>query len=190
MACSDWQQQHAGGAMILPSFRVWALERMEILRRTGGHTSIPIDVQNIIRGPSLIATSYKHMYESGRHFRTWRTDHLKRCTTNSGIFLLSQDGDQESTPYCGIIQDILEVDYGSFTCVVLEATFYKSIMSPPRRASMILDECGFYRVDTTRVAPRGREDSDTLAFPSQVDQCMIVPMASLPSWSIIIPVFP
>lgn len=157
--------------------------------RNGGHTSIPIDVQNIIRGPSLNATSYKHMYESGRHFRTWRTDHMKKTTTNSAIFSLSLDGDEE-IPYCGIIQDILEVDYGSFTCVVLEATFYKSIRSPPRRASMVMDECGFYRVDTTRVAPRGREDSDTLVFPSQVDQCMLVPMASLPSWSIIIPVFP
>ena len=63
-------------------------------------------------------------------------------------------------------------------------------MSPRHRATMVLDDCGFYRVDTTRVAPRGREDSDTLVFPSQVDQCMIIPIASLRSWSMIIPVFP
>ena len=81
---------------MIPSFRVWASERMDVLRRSGGHTSVPLDVQNIIRGPSLRATSYSHMYESGRHFRTWRTDHMKKSTSNSGIFLLGQDGDQET----------------------------------------------------------------------------------------------
>ena len=114
---------------------------------------------------------------------------MKVSTSNSGIFLLGQHGDQE-VPYCGIIKDVLEVDYGSFTCVLLEAIFYKSIMSPLQRATMVLDDSGFHPVNTTRVAPRGREDSDTLVFPSQVDQCMIIPLASLPSWSIIIPVFP
>ncbi len=141
----------------------------------GGTTSILEDVQNIIRGPSMNATSHTHMYECGRHFRTWTTDHMKVTTMNSGIFMLTRSGDVE-VPYCGIINDILEVDFRSFTIVLMDVQWHKSIMPPSRRPSMVLDECGFYRVDTRLSVPQGTEYSDTIVLPSQVDQCIMVPM--------------
>ncbi len=54
---------------------------------------------------------------------------------------------------------------------------------------MVLDECGFYRVDTRLSVPRGTEYSDTIVLPSQVDQCIMVPMQTLEGWSIVIPIF-
>lgn len=177
------------GVADLPSLRVWCQDRMARLLRSHGPTSIHQDVQNIIRGPSITTTSYTHMYDSGRHFRTWRTDHMKKTTTNSSIFMLSYDGDDE-TPYCGTILDVLEVDYGSFNTVVLEVKWYKSIMAPPNRATMVKDECGFYRVDTTRTSSAGTEFSDTIVFPSQVDQCFLIPMETHTHWSIVVPIFP
>ncbi len=55
---------------------------------------------------------------------------------------------------------------------------------------MVLDECGFYRVDTRLTVPRGTEYSDTMVLPSQVDQCIMVPMETMEGWSIAIPIFP
>lgn len=85
---------------------------------------------------------------------------MKKSTCNLGIFMASDVGDVE-VPYYGTILDILDVHFGSFTTTVLEVRWHKSIMSPPARATMVMDECGFYRVDTTRVAPSRTELSDT-----------------------------
>ena len=81
--------------------------------REHGPLSVDSDVQNIIRGPSVDVTTYSHMYDSGRHFRTWKTDYMKRTTCNSLVYMLTMDGDVER-PYCGTILDIIEVDFGTF----------------------------------------------------------------------------
>src|SRR5450759_5381669 len=123
-------------ARVLP-FCTWAMERLESMLAEGDERSIEADVQNIIRGPSLWATSYTHMYESGRHFRTWATDDMKKTTANSYIYQSTMNGTREK-PYACTIFDILEADFGSFNSIVLEVRWHKSIMSPPKRATMVM----------------------------------------------------
>src|SRR5450759_1213337 len=114
---------------------------------------------------------------------------MKKTIANSYIYQSTMNGTREK-PYAGTILDILEVDFGSFNNIVLEVRWHKSIMSPPERATMVMDECGFYRVSIGHVAPRGTALADTIVFPHFVDQCMMIPMRNMTGWSIVIPVFP
>ncbi|CAM6086372.1 unnamed protein product [Calypogeia fissa] len=186
----SWVEEHAMGQGVRPpSFQLWANQQLDAILMEPRGMVVDEDVQNIIRGPREVADSYTHMYESGRHFRTWQTDHMKKIVTNCNIYMMTNDGEREM-PCVGTIMDILDVDFGSFTTVVLECKWHKSIMSPLPRATMVLDECGFYRVNIARVVPTGNEFSDIVVFPNQVDQCLMVPMQTLPSWSIVVPIFP
>jgi hypothetical protein len=132
------------------------------------------------------------MEESGRHFCIERYDLHRKSTTDSGIFCLSIQGDEEDPmmPYCGVLTDILEVEYGTFNIILMGARWYK-VELEGRNRSVVRDECGFIRVDTRRTMPRSRKDSDVWVFPHQVDQCFYVPMTStLRGWSLVVPVFP
>jgi hypothetical protein len=93
-------------------------------------------------------------------------------------------------PYCGVLTDILEVEYGTFTLVLMGAQWYK-VEIEGRNPSVVRDECGFIRVDTRRKMPRSRKEDDPWVFPWHVDQCFYVPMTStLHGWSLVVPVFP
>jgi hypothetical protein len=102
------------------------------------------------------------------------------------------EGDEEYArmPYCGILETILEVDYGLFKVILLGAKWYKVILSG-RNSTIRYDDCGFIRVNTEHVRHSHRIDSDVWIYPNQVDQCFYVPLRGVDAaWSIVVPVFP
>ena len=122
--------------------------------------------------------SYRHMRDSGRHFRVWSLDKNRVASTDSGVFALSTEGDSDAMPYSGILEEILEVDFGSFVDVLLGCKWYKAILRG-RNKTVCNDECGFVRVNTSQTKPQRRETSDVWVYPHQVDQCFYVPIPSM-----------
>ncbi len=95
-----------------------------------------------------------------------------------------------NVPYCGVLESIMEVDYGLFKVVLLGAKWYKVVLTG-RNVTVQHDECSFMRVKTTRTQHSHRVDSDVWVYPSQVDQFYYVPLGPLePEWSIVVLVFP
>ena len=100
------------------------------------------------------------------------------------------DGTGGRMPYCGVLETILEVDYGLFKIVLFGAKWYKMVVGG-RNPTVRHDDCGFIRVNTTHTRHSHRTDSDVWIYPSQVDQCFYVPLVPADSdWSIVVPVFP
>ncbi len=63
-------------------------------------------------------------------------------------------------PFCGKITDILEVSFGSFEIVLVGALWYKS-----GSATLVPDNCGFIRVNTSLHQPRSTYASEVLIYP-------------------------
>lgn len=175
----------------LAHFLPWVREKIHRMLHDNGPHSVPIDVQCIVRGPLRRATSYTHIWESGRHFRVDSLDVRRRSTTDSGVICTPHDGDDmaSSLPYCGVIEDILEVDFGHFNVVLLGGRWYKFVSSGQGQ-TVINDECGFLRVNTRHLQSRARPYSDVWVYPSQVDQCFYIELPNDPHWSLVVPVFP
>ena len=92
--------------------------------------------------------------------------------------------------HCGVLETILEVDYGLFKVVLFGAKWYR-VISNGRNATIQHDDCGFIRVNTNHTRHSHRIDSDVWIYPSQVDQCFYVPLGPIESdWSVVVPVFP
>lgn len=187
----DWEKLQRGPSM---GFLEWARRRVDGLIETRGRQAVSEDVMSILRGPSDIAGSYTHMRESGRHFRVHSLDRIRISTSDSGIYALSLGEDEEGAmmPYCGILKEILEVDFESFQVILLGASWYR-VVTQGDNATVKLDPCGFHRVNTSFTNPRNRRDSDNWIYPRQVDQCFYVPIKERirnHKWSVVVPVFP
>lgn len=191
-----WRAQYnealvASGEAEFPDFLEWLTARVDALTLARGEDVVSEDVRSIVRGPSTVAWCTKHMRDSGRHFRVERMDINRRTSTDCGVYCMTME--EDGLPYCGNIQDIVEVDFGSFTQVLLGCTWYHKIVSGAG-VSVEQDPCGFVRVDTSRTKPRRSSDSDVWVYPHLVDQCFYVPVqvgrADQRSWSLVVPTYP
>ena len=95
-----WKEGMQGEAPLatLESFHDWLRRRVDDMISLHGEDSVSRDVRNILRGPLPTATAYRHLRESGRHFRVQRRDTHRR-TTDSGVYCLSVQGGTDD-PLC------------------------------------------------------------------------------------------
>jgi hypothetical protein len=170
-----------------PVFHTWLLARVEALTLTRGEDVVSEDVWSIIRGPRAGAWFTKHLRESGWHFRIEFMDINRRTSIDCDVYCPSMD--EDGLPYCGIIQEIIEVDFGSYTHILLGCKWYHKIVTG-RQKSIEPDSCGFVKVDTSQTQSHRSRNSDVCVFPHLVDQCFYVPIRDEPSWSIVVPTYP
>lgn len=87
-------------------------------------------------------------------------------------YQMTCDREGQDVPYCGTIVDILEVDFGSFTCVVLEVKWDKSIITPRTCATMVMSVGSTEWTLAKCFVPRHPKDSDTsLSYTSGPMHC-------------------
>jgi hypothetical protein len=176
------------GPGVFPEYQRWLTGKVEALAQAQDH-NVPEEIQDILRGPRAQAHSYTRMKESGRLFRIYSYDRNRRSTSDCGVYALGVeadgDGVDQVVPYCGKMTDILEVTFGSFEVVLVGAMWYRS-----GSTTMVADDCGFLRVNTSLHQPRHTYASEVWIYPHQIDQCYYVPMADLPSWDLVVPLQP
>lgn len=83
--------------------------------------------------------------------------------------LLDANSAHSQLDYCGIIQDILQVDYRKFKFFVFDVKWFKVVYSG-RGATVRRDASGFFAIDSTKLWTDAR---DTLVFPEQCEQVCI-----------------
>jgi hypothetical protein len=100
--------------------------------------------------------------------------------------------DGTETPYFGILQEILQVDFETFNVVLFGGDWYKIVEEGPH-TTLKNDKCGFRRLNMhpSNILPKTRSFDDVWIYPGQVDQCFFVPMTRQDSnWSLVVPVWP
>ncbi len=180
-------------AEIHETFKEWAIQdTKQTIHESGTIYAMDEDIRAICHGPSLLAMSYTHCYESGRHFRIRKIDENRRATTDSGVCALGVMEDGSTTSFYGIIQDILEVEFLNFKVVLFGCDWFK-IIEEGIHQTLVDDKCGFKRLKThsSNILSKRHPMDDVWIYPSQVDQCFYVPMTRRdPHWSLVVPVWP
>jgi len=142
----------------------WMRERVDGIVNSGG--SVEDDLLSILKGPSSIAGSYNHFQDSGRHFRVHSMDKKRMSSSDLGLFSMSLETDPTTgvetrarMPFCGILKEILEVNFGTFEVVLFGASWYRFV-AKEKHEIVVMDDCGFWRVNTDFKNPRNMVGSD------------------------------
>ena len=190
--CQEYaERKHAfAGPGVFPEYQRWLTGKVEAQAQAQDYVVLDLlEIQDILRGPRVDCSSYTRMKESGRLFRIYSHDRNRKSTTDCGVYALGveadRDGVDQVVAYCGKITDIVEVSFGSFETVLVGAMWYRT-----GSATLVLDGCGFRRVNTTLHQTRNTYASEVWIYPHQVDQCFYVPIADMPSWDLVVPLQP
>ena len=112
--------------------------------------------------------SHTHMKESCHHFKIYSTNRNWNSTMDYDVFAMSieadRNGNDQTIPYCGKMTDIVEVNFRSFHIVLAGALWYRLELSG-RNATIVMDECGFFKVNIAHHHPKNRVDSDVWIYP-------------------------
>ena len=106
------------------------------------------------------------MWSEGRHFRTHRID-SKRNTQDSGVMVAFEGGSGEMEDYCGIINNILKIDYRTFHIFALDVKWFKEPLCKGIEANVKRHPSGIMAIDSTWIW-QGKKDS--LVLPQHCEQ--------------------
>jgi hypothetical protein len=110
----------------LPAFAEWL--RLEVARATDGDDKPSRDVIERSRLPEIVATAYHVMHAHGMHLRIYTAEEDKvTCGSAVASAVLRRGRSHEpfhqdfmeTKQYVGWIQEILELNYRSYYCIVL-----------------------------------------------------------------------
>ena len=167
----------------------WLKTKLDTAQIEG--TPVSEELWEYARGPDWFYKSFNALWSHGKHFRVSSSDH-GRLTFDSGVsaeFLQHATDLEEGTeyyPYCGTINDIMEVNFRSFVLPLFDVKWY--IVKPQGpRATVKWDRNGFYAIDTSKVWPN---KNDTLVLPELCDQVVFQPMHASSSWHYVIEIAP
>ena len=141
--------------------------------------------------PSMIAHKYRSMYCYGYHLRVKSAETgLKTCDSGiAGTFMRdcrSGVGDRNivtaPVEYVGNLDEIIELDYGILTQVVLVASWVKANYRG-QNATVKKDKWGFTLANFNRMIEFGQ---DSFALPSHVQQVFYSDCSELPGWRVVL----
>lgn len=113
------------------------------------------DLISIMEGPTMQAIGYNKLWAYGNHFRTATYDvGLTTCDSlmkmDYWVECISHKKDKNpitaNLPYVGIIDQILEVQYGLATPILLKVVWFNTPMNL-KRTGMKKDNTGMFMVD-------------------------------------------
>ena len=106
------------------------------------------------------------MWLEGRHFRTHRIN-SKRYTQDSGVMAAFESESGEMEDYCGIINNILKIDYRTFHIFALDVKWFKEPLCKGTRANVRRHPSGIMAIDSTRI---WQGNKDSLVLPQHCEQ--------------------
>lgn len=104
----------------------------------------------------------------GKHFRTQRIDD-KRNTQDCGVIASFEGANGAMDDYCGIIQDIIKLDFRCFFVYVLDVKWFKDVVERGPNATIKRHASGFVTIDSTKF---WQSRKDTLVLPQQCEQVL------------------
>jgi hypothetical protein len=100
----------------------------------------------------------------------YRTEAI-RYTTDSGVIDMYEGGDGQVIEYCGIIQNIIKLDYRRFDIYVFDVRWFKDVMGNVPQCSIKADSSGFTTIDSTYLCSA---KEGTFILPSHCEQVLIL----------------
>ena len=138
--------------------------------------------------PSQRATRYGRVLAFGNRFRVDddTTGHL--VSYNSGVASLfqevSENSQESSVNYVGVLKDILELDYGALTMkIILMRCEWIKTQDNRGNPTYIRDDAGFLTVNFRHKLPRL---ADPFIFPSQATQVFFSDVIERPGWKVVL----
>lgn len=109
------------------------------------------------------------------------------CT---GIACSFHDVDASGEPctveYYGKIQNIVEVNFTSFTAILLKGDWYDSKATNRGNPRVLVDECKFTRVRTSKFMPSNLIVHEPFVFPLDVDQVFFIEDRLNTGWHLVV----
>jgi hypothetical protein len=155
---------------VVPKFAEWLQEEVATAANS---TEKPIyDEFKESKLPEHVATSYRAMCAHGMHLRIKSAEDDK-VTCDNGVAAailrrnrgrrVSRPWELESREFVGWIEEILELDYRSHSCIVLVCSWIPPSMGGPN-AKVVRDDYGFTLGNFNQTMPLG---PDSFTFPTQ-----------------------
>ncbi|MCO5566427.1 hypothetical protein L7F22_020104 [Adiantum nelumboides] len=180
---------------VLPRFMplLWLHQQLTKAEEEGVHVSL--EEWEFSRGCSDKYKSYSAAWSRGRHFGV---DHIdkKRVTFDSGVMAKFEQASQRRATdqniviaemqYFGLLKEIINADYRSFTILNFDVQWFKVIMEGPN-ATVQRDVSGFIEVDSTKP---WSDLWDTFVLPEHCEQVIFYPKPSDERWWYVIEVAP
>ncbi|MCO5609713.1 hypothetical protein L7F22_063945 [Adiantum nelumboides] len=180
---------------VLPRFMplLWLHQQLTKAEEEGVHVSL--EEWEFSRGCSDKYKSYSAAWSRGRHFRV---DHIdkKRVTFDSGVMAKFEQASRRRATdqnimiaemqYFGLLKEIINAYYRSFTILIFDVQWFKVIMEGPN-ATVRRDVSGFIKVDSTKPWSDLR---DTFVLPEHCEQVIFYPKPSDERWWYVIEVAP
>jgi hypothetical protein len=114
----------------------------------------------------LQCTYYNAIWWDGTHYRTEAIDR-NRYTADSGVIGTYEGEDGREQEYCGIIQNIIKLDYRRFDVFVFDVRWFKDVLDKVPQGSITVDGSGFTMIDSTRICSASE---GTFILPSHCEQ--------------------
>lgn len=199
-ARQQWRSRHPGrGGSRAPNFPPELSEvspfpewlRDSVQRQIESGVYVDEMVEATSKFPSMLAQKYRSMYCYGYHLRVQSAEQgLKTCDSGiAGTFIRpcrSGVGDRNvimaPVEYVGNLDEIIELDYGIFTQVVLVASWVKANYRGAS-ATVKKDKWGFTLANFNRMIEFGE---DSFALPSHVQQVFYSECTESPGWRVVI----
>ncbi|MCO5583655.1 hypothetical protein L7F22_037568 [Adiantum nelumboides] len=180
---------------VLPRFMplLWLHQQLTKAEEEGVH--VILEEWEFSRGCSDKYKSYSAAWSRGRHFRV---DHIdkKRVTFDSGVMAKFEQASRRRATdqniviaemqYFGLLKEIINTDYRSFTILIFDVQWFKVIMEGPN-ATVRRDVSGFIEVDSTKPWSDLR---DTFVLSEHCEQVIFYPKPSDERWWYVIEVAP
>ena len=153
-----------------------------------------VTLWNLAHGPSHKAFSYQRMEINGFHLRTQVADEGKKnqnsgvavyFDTNSRSSVKDQNPKRSFVRFFGKIRMILQLDFGSFTTILLLCDWFRSD-TKGKSASVKQDKYGFQLVNTTKIIGSSSLDQQPFVMPSHVHQVFYIEDQREHDWSVVL----
>lgn len=152
--------------------------------------SNPTDMDRFLlsKKPAQRAIWYRHVVAFGKHFRVEdeKTKHL--MSYNSGVASVfqqqSENGEESTVNYVGVLKDIFELDYGTLsTRIILLRCDWVKTQDTRGNPTYTRDESGFLLVNFRHTQNRLLEP---FIFPSQATQVFFSDVEGRPGWKVVL----
>lgn len=161
-----------------PQFARWLYSHVRELKEEGFPVSTELECLSCM--PSEHVMSYKAMWAYGAHFVSSKETSAGYVTFDSGIAFIPPD-DSASSIDVGIIRDIILVNYGDVSCVLLEGSWIKS--RDQGRSVIKRDQYGFW---TVLYNARDAPNENPYVYPAAISQVFFMEDPRNPEWRVVI----
>jgi hypothetical protein len=111
-------------------------------------------------------TYYNAIWWDDTHYRIEAIDRNKYIMADFGVIGTYEGEDGQEQEYCGIIQNIIKVDFQRFDVFGFDVRWFKDVLEKVPQGSITVDDSGFTMIDSTWIcSAKGR----TFILPSHCE---------------------